>query len=108
MTFDLEELREAEILLSKIAAHTEKILPVLELLKVTGSSNAIIPPATDRLLEQRQVLGILKIGQTTLNNLVTTKQLTPLLIAGSSSWKYRLSEVIKIIETAAKKSKQKG
>ena len=108
MTFDLEELREAETLLGKIASHAEKILPVLELLKVTGSSNTIIPPATDRLLEHRQVLEILKIGSTTLNNIVTTKQITPLLIANSSSWKYRLSEVIKIIETAAKKSKQKG
>lgn len=98
MQINLDELREAEQLMSKIAAHAEKILPALQLMKETGNTNVVIPPIMDRLLERGQVTKILKVGSPTVTHLINAKKLTPLYIAGSNSAKFRLSEVERLIK----------
>ena len=103
MTFDLDELREAEQLLGKIAAHAEKILPVLQLLKETGG--AVLPKPVDRLIQRGDIIKMLKTSDLTIGQMIKAKRLTPLYVAGSSVQKFWLSEVEKLVSTEPTKTK---
>ncbi len=104
MTIDIDELREAEVLLGKMAAHAEKILPVLELMKSAGGQS-ILPKPVDRLIQRGEVMEMLKIGTAAVNQLIKAGKLTPLYVADSGNQKFRLSEVERVVSTIPPKPK---
>ena len=79
----------------------DKVTPMLELMKELNGNRALIPPVTDRFVSRNEVCKILKVGNGTIATLVKRGQLNPLYVADSSAKKYRLSEVMKIVEGKA-------
>lgn len=104
VTLDIDELREAESLLARMAAHAEKILPVLELMKSAGGQS-ILPKPVDRLIQRGDVMEMLKIGTAAVNQLIKAGKLTPLYVADSGNQKFRLSEVERVVSTIPPKPK---
>lgn len=104
VTIDIDELREAESLLARMAAHAEKILPVLELMKSAGGQS-ILPQPVDRLIQRGEVMEMLKIGTAAVNQLIKAGKLTPLYVADSGNQKFRLSEVERVVSTIPPKPK---
>ena len=94
MKIDLDELREAVELMRELERLSEKLLPVLELLK--DNKSLVVPCATERFLELREVCKIFKVGSNVIRKLVEQGHLTRYYIADSSSAKYRLSEVERV------------
>ena len=100
-TIDLKELREFVKLAWELERIADKVTPMLELIKELNGNRALIPPVTDRFVSRNEVCKILKVGTTAVATLVKRGQLTPLCVADSSAKKYRLSEVMKIVEGKA-------
>lgn len=96
MTFNLDELREAEALLGKMAQHAEKISPVLAMLREQGDK-ALLTQPLDRFVQCGEVRKMLKISTSNINKLIRDGKLTPVLIANSSNRKFRLSEVERLM-----------
>lgn len=98
-TIDLNELREFVELARELERIADKVTPMLQLMKELGDDRrALIPPATDRFIGRKEVCKLLKCGTGAVSTLITRGQLTPLRVADSTAAKFRLSEVMKILE----------
>ena len=75
--------------------------PMLELIKELNGTRALIPPVTNRFVSRKEVCKILKVGTDAVSTLIKRGQLTQIYVADSSAAKFRLSEVMKIVEGKA-------
>ena len=104
MTLNLEELREAEALMARMAEHAEKILPVLKLVNEAGG-RAILPEPADRLIHLGELTQMLRISSAVVTQLIAEGKLHPLYVGDSSRQKFRLSEVKQLPTPICPKSK---
>lgn len=100
MNIDVAELEKLAAVLREISPLVKDVTRMLELMKELGmkGNSVVVPPVTERLLQRNDVIKILKVGSAAIATLIKNGQLTPLYIADSTSAKFRLSEVMKLLE----------
>ena len=99
-TLDLTALDRITAKAQKLQAIARDLQPFLEKLK---DFDGALP--TDRLIRSGEAAKILGVGQDVIGKFVRAGLLTPLYVAGSSTQKFWLSEVEKLVSTEPTKTK---